>query len=100
MFQFFVVEYMYTIGYCKDAMATILFLLYFVIFCYLVEDINAYKPLILMGLVLGFCIDGTFSLLPKYHHTLIGKNIPTLIVFGAAIFHIGFCFYFFKLHRF
>ena len=90
---------MYTIGYCKDVFATIFFFIYSVI-CYWVEDINVYKPLILLALILGFCIDGTFSLSPKYHNAPIGKNIPTLVVFGAAVIQMGFCVHFFKSHRF
>lgn len=87
---------MYTIGYCKDVFGMIFFLIYSII-CYWVEDINAYKPLLLLALISAFCIDGMFSLSPNYHHAPIGKNILTLVVFGAAVIQMGISVYFFNL---
>lgn len=57
-------------GYIKDCLACIGFFICFLII-YFTHDINVLKPIILLGLVTGFIIDGYFTCNPEMHN----KNI-------------------------
>lgn len=75
---------MLSLGYFKDCVATVLFifLLFFIIN---VDNINPYKGIFIIGLLLAIIIDGTFSLNAKYHNAILGYNNLTYFVIGIGI---------------
>ena len=79
-----------TIGYNKDKFASILFFFAF-FFIYFIKDLNSIREVILASLFIGFIVDLTFTLNPKFHFISIGNNTPTYIVFlGLFVFSIIF----------
>lgn len=77
-------NYENTLGYTKDKIAAILFLL-FSILLYFVKDFNKLKNAFIFALLIGFTIDGTFTINPNYHFEKFGNNIPTYVVILGAI---------------
>lgn len=79
-------NYKNTLGYTKDKVAAVLFLL-FSILLYFVKDLNKLKYAFIIALLIGFTIDGSFTINPKYHFEKFGNNIPTyIVIFGAIAF--------------
>lgn len=75
---------MYNIGYVKDFLACILFLV--CILCLIqIKDLNRYKTYIFIAILLGFTIDGIFSLNKDYHCLNVGYNLPTYILIIAVV---------------
>ena len=88
---------MLTLGYIKDFIACILFL--FAIFIiYFIKDLNKLKHIIILCLILGFLIDGLFSINPSYHGEFIGFNIATYSIITLVIFYIFITLYSFNLN--
>ena len=84
---------MYTIGYYKDLLATIHYLIYFVVFYY-DDNINKYRDLLLVMLLIGFLIDFTFSVSPSSYKLPFGKNKPTYIIISALFANTLFSVYY------
>ncbi len=59
-----------SLGYIKDCLACIGFFICFFI-VYFIPNIQILKPFILLGLAMGFMIDGYFTFNPPLHN----KNI-------------------------
>ena len=57
---------MYTLGYIKDAMATLFFIVFIILI--LQYDIHKKKNFIISCLVIAIIIDGTFTLYPFLHN--------------------------------
>ena len=73
-----------TAGYIKDSIASILFILSFILVLKL-KDLNKLKKLILIILIICFIIDFSFTINPEYHFIEIGHNIPSYLVYGGGI---------------
>jgi len=56
-----------TLGYLKDYMAVYLFAIG-IILVFVVKDTRILKPVILIGLLMGFILDGIFSYYPELHN--------------------------------
>ena len=74
----------YKLGYIKDYVASILFLIS-AIMLYFIKDINPLKRPILLALILGFIIDFSYTINPSYHFSVMGYNTPTYITFGGFL---------------
>ena len=85
---------MLVVGYVKDLIATFAFIIV-ALLLYRVKDLNKVKSFIIIGLIIGFFIDGLFTLNPTYHNENIGNNIPTYIVLIIGILYI-FLFMYYK----
>ena len=72
------------IGYLKDKFASVLFIVIWIII-YFTKDLNKIRNLMLIGIVLAFSIDFSFTINPQYHFVTIGYNIPTFLVFFGTI---------------
>ena len=81
----------YSAGWLKDFMATIFFLAGIIIIIKKSSRRNKLIELILIGLLLAFTIDFTFTLYPEYNNIPIGYNRPTYItlLIGAAALIMG-----------
>ena len=76
---------MYKLGYVKDCIATLLFVV-LLLFFIIVRDVNKYKLFFIIGLLLVILVDGAFSLYPNYHNVIIGYNKLTyFILFIGAL---------------
>lgn len=69
----------YSAGWLKDLMATIFFLTGIIIIIKKSSRRNKLIELILIGLLLAFAIDFTFTLYPEYNNIPIGYNRPTYL---------------------
>ena len=69
----------YSAGWLKDFIATIFFLTAIIIIIKKSSRRNRLLELILIGLLLAFSIDFTFTLYPEYNNIPIGYNRPTYI---------------------
>ena len=77
-------NYKNTIGYTKDKVAAVLFLVLSILL-YFVKDFNKLKYAFIIALLIGFTVDASFTINPKYHFKKIGNNIPSYIVVLGAI---------------
>ena len=75
------------VGYIKDFIASLLFLLTAIMFL-LIKDLNKIKKLIIILLFICFSVDFSFTIFPKFHFTKIGYNAPTLIFFTGLLIGI------------
>ena len=73
-----------TAGYMKDSIASVIFILSFILLVKL-KDLNKLKKLILIILIICFIIDFSFTINPEYHFTELGNNIPSYLVYGGGI---------------
>lgn len=73
-----------TSGYLKDAGASVMFILLFFIIIS-IKDLNKYKTPALIGVLVGFLVDFSFTCYPQYHETKVGYNIPCFILGLAGI---------------
>lgn len=86
---------MLTLGYIKDFIACILFLVaIFIVF--FIKDLNVLKGIILLCLFFGFLVDGLFSIQSSYHGEYIGYNVPTYSVFILVILYTFLILYLFQ----
>lgn len=69
----------YSAGWLKDLMATLFFLAGIILILKRSSRRNKLIEIILIGLLLAFSIDFTFTLYPEYNNTPIGYNRPTYI---------------------
>tara|TARA_B100000161_G_C33492623_1_gene387767 strand:+ start:692 stop:958 length:267 start_codon:yes stop_codon:yes gene_type:complete len=87
---------MIQIGYLKDLIATIGFLIS-IILIVITKDLNKYKNLIIYLLSACFLVDAIFSLNIKYHCLKFGLNIPTYsFIFGSTFAVLVFIHYLIK----
>ena len=77
------------VGYIKDFIASLLFLLTTIIFL-LIKDLNKIKKLIIILLFICFSVDFSFTIFPKFHFTKIGYNASTFIFFTGLLIGIIF----------
>jgi hypothetical protein len=56
-----------TLGYLKDYMAVYLFAIG-IILVFVVKDTRILKPILLIGFLMGFILDGIFSYYPELHN--------------------------------
>lgn len=73
-----------TAGYLKDAGASLMFILLFLLVIS-IKDLNKYRTPALIGLFVGFLVDFSYTSNPYFHETKIGYNIPCLILGLAGI---------------
>ena len=74
----------YSAGWLKDLMATIFFLAAIIIVKSSSKR-NKLTEIILIGLLLAFAIDFTFTLNPEYNNMPIGYNRPTYITLLTGV---------------
>lgn len=74
----------YSAGWLKDLMATIYFLAAIIIIKKSSRR-NKLIEVILIGLLLAFAIDFTFTLNPEYNNIPIGYNRPTYITLLTGV---------------
>jgi|TARA_Y100000389_G_scaffold24822_1_gene21520 hypothetical protein len=70
----------YSAGWLKDTMATICFLTFIIMIKIGFNKDPKFIDLLLIGLLLAFTIDFTFTIYPEYHNTPIGYNRATYMV--------------------
>tara|TARA_B100001287_G_scaffold241647_2_gene216690 strand:+ start:2990 stop:3265 length:276 start_codon:yes stop_codon:yes gene_type:complete len=75
----------YSAGWLKDLMATIFFLAAIIIIVKSSSRRNKLIEVILIGLLLAFAIDFTFTLNPEYNNIPIGYNRPTYITLLTGV---------------
>lgn len=74
-----------TAGWLKDAMAAIYFLTGIILIRRGLNKRRIFVDIVLIGLLLAFTIDFTFTINEDYHNTEIGYNRPTYIVILIGI---------------
>ena len=86
----------YSAGYVKDSIASVIFALVFILLPKL-KDLNKVKELILISVIIGFIIDFSYTLNPEYHFVEIGYNTPTYILIFGIILN-SFALYKYRKH--
>tara|TARA_B100000900_G_scaffold416126_1_gene449285 strand:+ start:1324 stop:1644 length:321 start_codon:yes stop_codon:yes gene_type:complete len=74
-----------TAGWLKDAIAAIYFLTGIILIRRGLNKKRYFVDILLIGLLLCFTIDFTFTINPEYHNTEIGYNRPTYITILIGI---------------
>jgi hypothetical protein len=75
----------YSAGWLKDLMAAIYFLAAIILIIKKSSRRNKLIEVILIGLLLAFAIDFTFTLNPEYNNIPIGYNRPTYITLLTGV---------------
>jgi hypothetical protein len=70
---------MYSVGWAKDAMASCFFLISLILIKNGAGKHRNLIDILIIGLLLAFTLDFTFTMYPEYHNTEVGYNRPTYI---------------------
>ena len=69
----------YSVGWIKDAMASCFFLFFLILIKNGVQKHRNFIDILIIGLLLSFTIDFTFTMHPEYHNMKVGYNRATYI---------------------